>query len=256
MARVLRFRNNDDDVYPLSDDWYFDLSDLRRRLSLSPRYSKNGSNASGDRKSEARTMRFRRTFTATNDTDYITYMNELSAYWDEINGPFFLEDVTNGRRASIECARIASNPTDSGNRYRVENVELEIIMLDAEWEDLIEIEEIEGEIINNGTFEVTNPGKESYPIIELTANADIQEFEIRNLTNNTGFSMSIFDFIATDVIVIDSRTGIISKAGVDITGNIVEGGPPKLSQGTNQFQYVSSSGSVDVVVKWRRVYEF
>jgi hypothetical protein len=183
-------------------------------------------------------------------------MNTLSGFFDEINAPFFLEDVTNGRRAQIECARIGSRPQADGNRYRVENIDLEIVMLDAEWEDLVETENDQGEVINEGTFNINNPGKEVYPIIELTANSDILEFELRNLTNSTGFSMSILDFLTSDIIEVNSKTGVISKAGVDITGNIVEGGPPKLSAGVNQFQYSSSTGSCDIVVKWRRVYDF
>jgi len=254
MARELQFRNNNDDTYVLNDDWKFNLAPLDRRLSLSPRYSKNGSNASGDRKSPSRSMPFFCTYTGETDAEYIDFMNALDVFFDEINFPFYLEDITNDRRCAVEVERLGSRPDDESLRYRKETVNIEVVMLDAEWQALTATVDDEGEVANDDTFTINNPGKEVYPVITLEATTQITEFEFRNLTNSTGFSMSILDFGTSDIIEIDSMNGTFEKNGVDVSGNIVEGGPCKLSNGDNLFRYNSSDGPVNVVVTWRRVY--
>ena len=255
MARIIQITNNEAS-YTLDESWSFDLSELKRRLSLSDRYSKNGSNASGDRKSPARSMNFKKTFKGTSDSEYIDYLNELDIFLEETKSPFYLEDLTNSRRAQIEIDKISSTPTSDGNRYRVENIMLGVVMLDAEWQDLEETITDFGTMANDDTDNISNTGKETFPIVEITSNTIISEFEFRNETNSTGFSMSLSDFDSGETIIINSLTGSITKNDVDISSSIVDGGVPKISNGSNTFRYNSSSGSSDIQVKWRKVYSF
>ena len=250
--RQLQFRNNEI-TYLLDDNWKYDLSPFERKLSLSSRYSKNGSNAYGDRTTDARNMQFTRTLPTENDTSNIEFLLEIERFFDVSKAPFFFEDVGNGRTASIEVSRFESTSRDDTLRKRVEEIKLAVVMLDGEYEDLDPTINSDT-LVNDATIEVLNPGRTIYPIVTITANALIQSFELRNITNSTGLSMSIIGFDVGQTIIINSRDGSITQDGVDVSFSIIDGGGIILSPGTNIIKYNSADGSIDIDVEWRAVY--
>jgi hypothetical protein len=252
--RQLQFRNNEG-VYILDDFWSFDLSDFGRRLDLSSRYSKNGSNAYGDRTTDARQAAFRRQLTSENDQENIQFLLDIERFFDVSNAPFFFEDLQNNRRAAIEVASFGAMPSSRGTRKRFENVQLDVIFLDGEYEDLIENVETDT-LANDGQVIITNPGRTTYPVISLTANGLIGAFELRNLTNSTGLLMSLTNFDINDEIIINAKNGEILLNDVDVTANVVDGGPLILGLGTNIIRYNTDDASVDIEIRWRNVTAF
>jgi phage-related protein len=252
--RQLRFRNNSE-TYELNNNWKFDLSSFDRRLDLSSRYSKNGSNVYGDRTTDARKMVFRYQLPTETDQENIQFISDLENFFDIVNFPYFLEDIGNGRRARIEIDRIEMSSQSEGLRKRLETVTLGVVMLDGEWEDLTENVQV-ANLSSGGTMTVINNTRTVYAIVQIKSQGSILDFDLFNTSNSSGVSMSLTSFQPDEIIILDGLNGTITKDGVDQSFNVVEGGLISLQTGANTIQYGSATGSVEVTVKWRNVYAY
>lgn len=251
--RQLQFRNNQT-TYDLDESWIYDLSDFTRRLELSSRYSKNGSNAYGDRTTDAREARFYTKLGTETDQANIDALAAIERFFDVTRGPFWFEDIGNNRRASIEISKISSKAHSDGNRKRLEEISLTVSFLDGEYEDLTPT--IESNTMTNGDqVIINNPGRVIYPVITITPNATITAIQLRNITNSSGFLFSA-PLTVADTIIVNSRTGEITLNGVDAADYITEGGPISINPDSNIIEYNSDDGSCDVDIEWRAVYAF
>lgn len=234
---------------------------IKNRVKEIERYGKPGSEITGDRQVDGRTIQLEIEIAATSDTDYFERTDPLLSVLDFMNAPIYLVDTDNNRRCLIETKSISIRPRE-GNVMRSETWSIELIMTDAFWEGVDEI--VEGTdttpLENGQSVEVNNPGVvNAYPVIRLSVTEANTDLSLVNLTTGDLFRIGSSALIPGVELVIDSIEGTCylddGITQTEVSSAIADGsGFMYLAPGVNNIQYESLFGDVNIEIAFRRRY--
>lgn len=247
------------------------MSPVKFRAGMIQRYGRDGAQATGDKAASARTIEIEFMQTSggaapvTADPAYYALLNQITGIFSlPENGPFYIVDTDNSRRAEVDLVSYGDQPV-TGNLWRAGMNKLSFNWLSARWESNTEqVTSTEtGGIANGETFVVNNPGElRAFAIIELTpVAATISEWTLRNQKNGSATRIAAANFTFGTIMTVDGVDGAInldtgssviesSAALVDRFGFIV------LDPGDNTFLYESAFGDCDITIKIREQFYF
>lgn len=255
---------NNASTLALGKEFKMSISPYVKRLGLKPRYGKDGDVPLADQYVGSRTIILdyhkytQDGTTQARDLEYRTFLNNLTAFFDPLFAPYFLEDLDNSIRCQVLLEEHADNPSQPGMQYRLGLNQLKLKMLNGHWEDITEnTVSPTGAFVNGDDVNINNDSLfRAFPVITLTAINSATEVTITNTTTGEGFTIGNNNFLPGSVLIIDSRDGIIELDGVDVSNSLADGsGFISLAPGVNTLVYESAvSGEVILSVSFRRRY--
>lgn len=253
----------------LSDNFKPLISPYRRRVQTQPRYGQPGGEVVGDKQVDVRTISLAFNITSEDITDpdqtYFEQLNEIIGMFRTDKSPYYLVDLDNNRQTRIECSSINDKPAQEGLFFKVGENSLELMMLDAHWEDLepTVVESSINDFLSSGdVFLVDNLGDvETYPVITLTPSEPNSEFSIEVDETGSLFRISTADFVPGTQIIVSSIDGTVYLSDgitqVEISAALEDGsGMIKLLPGQSTFKYDSLFGNIGIKVEFRKRYIF
>lgn len=248
----------------LSSSFKINISPFKRRTGLKPRYGKDGAVPMGDGMADGRTINFEYdTKSGSNgtraelDLAYRTQLNEITGFFDPIDAPFYLHDLTSNIRTQVVMSENSDQPNQPGLEYILGKSGLALDMISAFWEDIDEqVFSQSGAFTNNDTFSINNNSLFTcYPIFEITAQNEALEFTLTNTLTSQTMTLASNSFTAGATYIINTQTGSITLDGVESSIDLADGGGfISIIRGINTFLFESNTGIVDIVVKYRRRY--
>lgn len=234
---------------------------IRNRVKEIERYGKPGSEITGDRQVDGRTISLEIEIATKSDAEYFQRTDPLLSVLDFTNAPIYLVDTDNDRRCLIETKSISIRPRE-GNVMRSETWSIELIMTDAFWESIDEIVEGNGTtpLENGQTVVVTNPGVvNAYPVMRISVTEANTDLSFVNLTTGDLFRIGSSALIPGVTLVVDSIDGTCylddGITQTEVSSAIADGsGFMYLAPGVNSIQYESLFGDVNVEIAFRRRY--
>jgi hypothetical protein len=261
----LRLTNNTSEL-PLSAFFKMSVSPFIRRTGVKDRYGKDGGRSMGDGRVNPRTISLayenRPESTAITklqkDQSYRSQINEITAFFDPINAPWYLYDDDNEIRTEIVMSENSDEPMQDGLTYVLGRNDLKLIMLDGHWEDAEEQVYSQSGVLQSGDIiNITNDSLfYCWPVFEFTATNSNTEFSITNSTTGETFTLSSASNTVGAVFTVDGINGTIDLSGVESSISLSDGsGFISLAPGENALLYESAvSGECLFEIKWRRRY--
>jgi phage-related protein len=245
----------------LLDDWTQNTGNFKRRLGVQQRYGRDGAWISGDRKVSSRTIQLQHDITAETDLAYTTQIEALMRIFYDDLAPFYLVDTDRETRAQIELDSI-SESWAKGLEKRLVSITINLIMIDAYFENFNESSEVWANAANTNTRIINNVGAvDAYPVFIITALADNFEFSILNNRTQDKITIGTALFVAGAIITVDCQNGTIylddGLSQTEISYAIADGtGFLYLDLLDNELEYQSIFGNVDIQIKYRPRYAF
>lgn len=261
----LKITNGLGDEYLLDPKFKYTISPFTRRVNTTSRYGKSGGVVTGDEQVDVRDISLKYNILSENDLSYLDELNGLIGFFTPDDGPFYLVDTDNNRRALIRYYTGNDEPLD-GTVLRVGPTNmLGLKMLDSYWEDLnaqYVYSDSDG-IATNGELTIINDGEaDCYPIIRIAALASNSDFTLTNTTLRISTRMGTNSFVLGTTIILDSINGtMMLDSGSGSQSNIADAlfngtGHIRFSRGTNTIRYQSIYGSVEIEIEYRRRWPF
>lgn len=261
---------NTDSTYDLSKFFKPRLAPFRRRVGLQPRFGKDGGAVTGDKKVDARNISLSWNVVQQADIDYITELSELFAIFRDDKSPYYLVDTDNNRRAQVELESLSDRPASEGTFFRIGENTIELIMLDAYWEDLDLQTASAGTsalsnggnlIVDNSSDTSPNIAAECFPVFSIIPTEANSEFTITNSTTGALFTISTAAFVPGTELEIDCQFGTVflddGVSSVELSSSFASGsGFIKLVPGENIINYASSFGEMFLDISFRRRFPF
>ena len=198
----------------------------------------------------------------TKDNAYKIFIRLLLGFFNPEFGPFYLIDrdanLGEGLRTEIVYISHRDEP-DAGNLYRIGKNSLDVEMLSGVWEDENEqiVSDTDG-LINGSILTVPNDGElPCYFKIEIDAFSQVETIKITNQENDQVLEYSNISFGSGNKLIMDGsgEEGIVTLDGVDNSFALVDGtGFIVLEPSDNELLFGMTSGSVSVVITYRRKY--
>lgn len=246
-----------------------EIGGVRFRNRAIDRYNRDGAVPTGDGSASERdlTLKFGHSEKAgpNADAQYWDLLNRIAGMFSiRENGPFYLVDVDNSRRAQVLLTR-HDDRHRTGTVWRFGMNTLRFLWVSAVWEDTSETVDTTptGGLGNGETYLVNNEGYlRTFAIFEVSPFSEtIEQFTLRNQTNGAACRITASNLVPGTTMKINSVDGTIKLVS---GGNEFESsaaladrfGFIPLEPGLNTIAYQSAFGDVEIVTRWRQRYYF
>lgn len=245
----------------LDEYWTYNASAYKRRVTAQPKYGQSGAYTVGDGKVSSRTIRLFSNRAYKTDASYTTYLQTITGIFYDDYGPFYLVDTDRGVRTRIELESI-NEQWEFGKERRIIGLDINLIMLSGFFEAFLEDSVSWVNVATGNTKLITNIGRaDVFPIITVTALADINEFTLTNERTQDAITIGTTAFVTNTVITIDCVNGKATLydgiTTTDIGYAVADGtGFFYFDLGDNTLRYNSLYGNVTMSIKYRPKYAF
>lgn len=229
---------------------------------LNKYYGRDGGYVLGDGTAQAVQLKLVYDSIASNDQAFLSESKQVLEFLRSGNGPYYLRltpDVGTipPLRWRVDYTKFG-NQMDDGLELRSHDRSISLWALDAnaEYDTALDTGAV---VMQDGdTLDVPNPGDgEAFPIIQVIALGNIQNFTLFNAAAKLEFTVDDFSFTAGKKYSFDFIDGAIRLFNVGFTSSverskaISSGGPWGLRPGNNQLMYTSLAGDVSVQLTYR-----
>jgi hypothetical protein len=233
--------------------------ELSLKNEILDKYRQYGSIAQGDQKYSSRKLSFNFDLIATNPLNFRYEMNKISSFFNLLDSPFYLINLSYNIRSEVRLNKLKPNFKEGLEELIALNSEIEFELLDGLFYTNTPLEAEINSVVHNSTFElpISAEAKEAYGQIEFTCVQDCNEFALLNTTTGENFQIKENGFVAGKKIIVDNDKGLCFFEGNQRPLIMTSGSFMTFRNGNNSFKFQTPTiGIVNIKIIYREGFDY